>query len=180
MALHAARPFRTASLAALLWLCLAPARADVYDDVLRLIRAQNWAQAQALASQHLQTREQDPQMRLLLSRIQTGQGQTDAAMGTLLQLTLNYPELAEPHNNLAALYAQAGRFDDALSSLNRAILARPDYATALENLGDLHATLAQQAYERAAQAASAASLLTGSTAKVKANTLADLLQAAPR
>lgn len=180
MALHAARPFRTALLAALLWLGMGVAQADVYDDVQRLIRVQDWPKAQALANQHLQTRAQDPQMRLLLSRIQTAQGQNDAALSTLLQLTLAYPELAEPHNNLAALYAQAGRYDDALASLNRAILARPDYATALENLGDLHAALAQQAYERAAKVAPADAVLTGSPAKTKSQAIGDLLQTAPR
>ena len=153
MALHPARPFRTAVMVALIWLCIDPARADVYDDVLRLIKREEWSKAQAMANQYLTNRAQDPQMRLLLSRTQEGLGQNDAAMATLQELTLAFPELAEPHNNLAALYARAGRYDDALASLNRAILARPDYATALENLGDLHAALAKQAYDRAAQAA---------------------------
>ncbi|MBD8050628.1 tetratricopeptide repeat protein [Limnohabitans radicicola] len=153
MALHPARPLRHALMAGLIWLCLTPAQADVYDDVQRLIKREEWPQAQALARQHLTNRAQDPQMRLLLSRIQQGLGQNDAATATLLELTQTFPELAEPHNNLAALYAQAGRYDDALASLNRAVQARPDYATALENLGDLHAALAKQAYDRASQAA---------------------------
>ena len=114
-------------------------------------------------------------MRLLLSRIQQGLGQRDAAMTTLLGLTQAYPELAEPHNNLAALYAQAGRYDDALASLNRAILARPDYATALENLGDLHTALAKQAYDRATQAAPMSP-----RPRAKAQALGQLLQADPR
>ena len=175
MALHPARPFRTAVMAGLIWLSCSAAHADVYDDVQRLIKREDWPKAEALASQHLKTRDQDPQMRLLLSRIQEAQGQRDAAMTTLLGLTQAYPELAEPHNNLAALYAQDGRYDDALASLNRAILARPDYATALENLGDLHAALAQQAYNRAMQAAP-----TSPRPRAKAQALGQLLQADPR
>lgn len=172
MALHLARPLCTALLASLIWLCMTPARADVHADVQRLINRQEWPQAQALATQHLKVQAQDVQMRLLLSRIQEGLGQSDAALATLLELTQAYPELAEPHNNLAALYARAGRYDDALSSLKRAILARPDYAIALENLGDLHAVLAQQAYERAAKAAP-----TSPRARSKAQAIGQMLQA---
>ena len=175
MALHPDRPLRTALMAGLIWLCLAPAQADVYDDVQRLIKREAWSQAQALASQHLTSRAQDPQMRLLLSRIQQGLGQNDAALATLLELTQTFPELAEPHNNLAALYAQAGRYDDALASLNRAVLARPDYATALENLGDLHAALAKQAYDRASQAAP-----TSPRPRAKAQAIGQIQQADPR
>lgn len=175
MALHPARPFRTALTACLLWLCMGPALADVYDDVQRLIKREDWPKAEAMARQHLQTRDQDPQMRLLLSRIQEGQGQSSSAMDTLQGLTQAFPELAEPHNNLAALYAQAGRYEDALAALNRAILARPDYAIALENLGDLHAALAKQAYERATQAAP-----TSPRPRAKAQALGQMLQADPR
>ena len=175
MALHLARPFRTALMAGLIWLCLGSAQADVYDDVQRLIKRAQWPQAESLANQHLKNHDQDPQMRLLLSRVQEGLGQNDAAMSTLLALTQAFPELAEPHNNLAALYARAGRYDDALTSLNRAILARPDYATALENLGDLHAALAKQAYDRAAQATP-----TSSRPLTKAQALGQMLQADPR
>jgi tetratricopeptide (TPR) repeat protein len=85
----------------------------------------------------------------LLSHIQTGQGQTQAAMDTLRALTLSFPELPEPHNNLAALLARANRHEEALLSLQAAIQARPDYALALENMGDLYLALAARAYEQA-------------------------------
>jgi len=175
MALIFTRPLRTALMTGLIWLCVSPAQADVYDDVQRLIKREEWPKAEALASQHLKTRDQDPQMRLLLSRIQEAQGQSDAAMTTLQGLTQIFPELAEPHNNLAALYAQAGRYEDALASLHRAILARPDYATALENLGDLHAALAKQAYDRAAKAAP-----TSPRPQSKAQAIGQMLQADSR
>lgn len=153
MALYPARFLRLALMVSLFWLGLGVARADTYADVQRLINRQAWPQALTLATQHLKNNAQDPQMRLLLSRVQEGQGHNEAAMATLQDLTQAYPELAEPHNNLAVHLAREGRFDDALASLNRAIQARPDYAIALENLGDLHAALAKQAYDRAALAA---------------------------
>ena len=125
------------------------ARADIYTEVNALVQSGQWQPAQALAESRLKTTPTDPQMRLLLSHIQTGQGQTEAAMDTLRALTLSFPELPEPHNNLAALLARANRHEEALVSLQAAIQARPDYALALENMGDLYLTLAARAYGKA-------------------------------
>ena len=54
----------------------------------------------------------------------------------------DYPELPEPHNNLAVLYAQKGDYELARDELEAAIGAAPDYAIAYENLGDIYARLA--------------------------------------
>lgn len=131
------------------WTCSLGARADVYTEVNALVQSGQWQKAQALADERLKTVPTDPQMRLLLSHIQTGQGQTQAAMDTLQSLTQSYPELPEPHNNLAALLARDNRLSEALVALQAAIKARPDYALALENLGDIHAALAVDAYAKA-------------------------------
>ena len=127
-----------------------PSRADVYDEVERMIRNGQLERASHASAQRLSQSPQDPQMRLLKSRILDAQGQVDEALAVLQSLTLEFPELPEPHNNLAVLYARRGRTPEALESLNKALLARPDYAVALENLGDLHLSLALQAYQRAA------------------------------
>jgi len=129
----------------------AGARADLYSDVNRLIQSGQWDKAQQQVSQRLKTAPTDPQMRLLLSRIQDAQGQTQAAMDTLQALTQSFPELAEPHNNLAVLLARENRHADALASLQAAIQARPDYAIALENMGDVYAAMASNAYAKALQ-----------------------------
>ncbi|MGV0960514.1 MAG: tetratricopeptide repeat protein [Limnohabitans sp.] len=125
------------------------AQADLYSDVNRLIQNGQWDKARQQADQRLNTAPNDPQMRLLLSRIQDAQGQTQAAMDTLQALTQSFPELAEPHNNLAVLLARENRHADALASLQAAIQARPDYAIALENMGDVYAALASNAYAKA-------------------------------
>lgn len=127
----------------------AGARADLYSDVNRLIQSGQLEKAQQQVDQRLKTAPTDPQMRLLLSRIQDAQGQTQAAMDTLQGLTQSFPELAEPHNNLAVLLSRQGRHAEALTSLQAAIQARPDYATALENMGDVYAALASNAYAKA-------------------------------
>ena len=148
-----------------------PVRADVYDDVERLIRNGQLDRASQASAEHLKKSPQDPQMRLLSSRILDAQGKSNEALTLLESLTLEFPELPEPHNNLAVLYARAGRVQDALESLNKALLARPDYAVALENLGDLHLSLALQAYQRAGQSPSAPA-----SASRKADTLTPLLK----
>jgi tetratricopeptide (TPR) repeat protein len=70
-------------------------------------------------------------------------------METLQALTQEFPELPEPYNNLAVLLASQQRFDEALTALNLAVRARPDYSLALENLGDVHIALARQAFLKA-------------------------------
>jgi tetratricopeptide (TPR) repeat protein len=136
-------------LSALFILPFSAAWADVYTDVNDKISTGQLQAAQTLISRHLEKQSADPQMRLMHSQIQALQGQKDPAIDTLEALTQEFPELPEPYNNLAVLYAGQQRFDSALTALNQAIRARPDYALALENLGDVHATLARQSYLKA-------------------------------
>lgn len=137
---------------AMLGLLPVSVRADVYDEVLRPLQAGQTAQARQRADQHLQTYPRDVQMQLILAQVQDAQGQLPQAVATLEALASSYPELPEVHNNLAVLLARQGRLDAALQSLHNALRNRPGYALALENLGDVHTRLAQQAYERARQA----------------------------
>lgn len=146
------------------------ARADVYDDVERQLRNGQLERAHQLNQQHLAKHPQDPQMRLLLSRIQDALGQTELARDTLQALTLDFPELPEPHNNLAVLLARQGRVPEAIDSLERALRARPDYTQALENLADLHLSLAHDAYLRASRTP-----IPSATARRKADGLAPWL-----
>ncbi len=129
------------------------AHADIYNEVEQLIRSQRYEQAIRLAQERLQAQPRDPQMRLLMSRIDDAQGRTEAARNALLLLTQDFPELPEPFNNLAVLQARAGQFEAARQSLLQALAARPDDLTALQNLSDLYLLLASQAQQRAAQAA---------------------------
>ncbi|WP_287461401.1 nuclear transport factor 2 family protein, partial [Accumulibacter sp.] len=78
-------------------------------------------------------------------------GRPADAMTVFSKLIEDYPELPEPYNNLAVLYAQQKQYDKARTALEMAIRIQPNYATAYENLGDIHARLAGQAYEKALQ-----------------------------
>ena len=72
-------------------------------------------------------------------------------LAPFLKLTEDYPELPEPYNNLAVLYASQSQYDKARAALEMAIRTNPSYATAHENLGDVYAKLASQAYSKALQ-----------------------------
>jgi tetratricopeptide (TPR) repeat protein len=125
--------------------------ADDYADVSRLMRAGQYAEALTKSDQYLATKPKDPQMRFLKGVIQTETGKTNDAIATFTQITQDYPELPEPYNNMAVLYAGQSQFDKARAALEMAIRTNPSYATAHENLGDVYAKLASQAYSKALQ-----------------------------
>jgi len=99
----------------------------------------------------LKAQPKDPQARFLKGLLLTEQKKTADAIGVFTGLTEDYPELPEPYNNLAVLYASQGNYDKAKSALELAIHTHPSYATAHENLGDVYAQLASRAYDRALQ-----------------------------
>lgn len=128
-----------------------PAFADDYTDVSQLLQANKLTEAMTRANQFLANKPADPQMRFLKGVILRNQDKTAEAIATFTKLTEDYPELPEPFNNLAVLYAGQGRYDLALSSLETAIRTNPSYATAHENMGDVYARLASLAYNKALQ-----------------------------
>jgi Flp pilus assembly protein TadD len=90
-------------------------------------------------------------MRFLKGVILAESGKSTAAIEAYTQLTQEYPELPEPYNNLAVLYAQQNEYEKAREALEGAVRANPQYATAHENLGDVYAKLASQSYAKAQQ-----------------------------
>jgi Flp pilus assembly protein TadD len=125
--------------------------ADAYADVHGLLRAGQVAQAESKAELFLATSPRDPQMRFLKGVILVETGKATEAMSTFTKLIEDFPELPEPYNNLAVLYAGQSQFDKARAALELAIRSNPGYATAHENLGDVYTKLANQAYGRALQ-----------------------------
>src|ERR1700694_1320550 len=97
----------------------------------------------------LKTQPRDPQGRFLKGLLLTEQKRVPEAIQVFTALTEDFPELPEPYNNLAVLYASQGNYDKAKSALELAIHTHPSYATAHENLGDIYAQLASRAYDRA-------------------------------
>lgn len=125
--------------------------ADEYAEVNLLIRNGKLSEALKKADQYLATKPRDPQMRFIKGVIQRDSGKPGDAINTFTKLTEDFPELPEPYNNLAVLYAGQSQFDKARASLEMAIRTNPSYSTAHENLGDVYAKLASQAYNKALQ-----------------------------
>ncbi|WP_296508346.1 tetratricopeptide repeat protein [Rhodoferax sp.] len=142
---------------AIRWIALAAtlsfgtAYADDYSDVAQLVRNGKLAEAMTKVDQYLVGKPKDPQMRFLKGVIQRDSGKSSEAIATFTRLTEDYPELPEPYNNLAVLYAGQSQYDKARTALEMAIRTNPSYTTAHENLGDVYAKLASQAYGKALQ-----------------------------
>ena len=111
-------------------------------------RGGDLAAAAAAIDRHLAAKPTDERGRFLKGVILSEQGRTNEAIDVFLALTQDHPELAEPYNNIAVIYAARGEYDRAREALESAIRANPDYAVAYENLGDVYARLAARAYEK--------------------------------
>lgn len=116
-----------------------------------MLRQAKYTQALVLLEKALQKNPRDPQMRFWQAYALERSGNIKMAMSIYLALTQEYPELAEPHNNLGVLYAAQGEYDKARVSLENALRNNPNYATAQENLGDVLVGSAKVAYARAQQ-----------------------------
>ena len=152
---HGARFFSRVfmSLTCLLTLGLSalPAHADNLEDANQSFKAGQHAKALEQVNRHLAGKPKDAQGRFLKGIILTGLNKPDEAITIFKKLTEDYPELPEPYNNLAVIYAQQKQYDKAKQALEMAIRTHPAYATAHENLGDIYSRLASDAYGKALQ-----------------------------
>lgn len=149
------KPLKAPLLALLLGLLLSCAvsvfAADDLPEVQRLMKQGQLPQALEKVDAYVAGKPKDPQGRFLKGLILTEMGRSAEAMAVFGKLTEDFPELPEPYNNLAVLHAQQKQYDKARTALEMAIRTHPGYATAYENLGDVYAKLAGQAYEKALQ-----------------------------
>ena len=151
-----------------------PARGATADDLAEVTRLHHAGQTTAAlerADRVLASNPKDAQMRFLKSVLLADTGRPGEAQAILQQLVQDYPELAEPHNNLAALYAAGGEFGKARAELEEAIRLNPTYAPAHENLGDVLALLAAQSYTRALRLEPASTTLPKKLALVRQLTM---------
>ena len=144
-------PLIRAWLTAALLACAGAVAADEIADIGKLLKAGQLEQAGQRVDAFLATKPRDAQGQFLKGLILTEQNKTVEAIATFTKLSELYPELPEPYNNLAVLYAGQGQYEKARQALEMAIRTHPSYATAHENLGDVYAKLASQAYDKALQ-----------------------------
>lgn len=126
-------------------------RADLLQEASRLMKQGQLGAALEKTDQALSAKPKDAQARFLKGLILTEMNRHNEAIAVFTKLTEDYPELPEPYNNLAVLYAQQRQFEKAKNALEMAIRTHPSYATAHENLGDIYARMASQAYDKALQ-----------------------------
>jgi Flp pilus assembly protein TadD len=119
------------------------------NEINRLHRSGDSAAALQLADGYLALRPKDAQIRFLKGVVLAEIQRNAEAIEVFQKLTEDFPELAEPYNNLAAMHANAGEYEKARKALDQALRSNPGYATAHENLGDVYAMLASRAYARA-------------------------------
>lgn len=137
-----------------LMLCAAlllPAHAGVAEEIAADLKRGEASTALAAADKALLKSPRDARLRLLRGNALAALGRQAEAIQVFSTLTNDYPQLPEPYNNLAALYAQQGQLDRARTTLQMALQTNPAYATAHANLADVYAKLAAQAYEKALQ-----------------------------
>jgi len=165
-----------AALATVAVVSLAPlAQADTLQDISKLLKQGQQAQALEKTDKYLAGKPKDAQGRFLKGLILTEMNRTPEAIAVFTKLTEDFPELPEPYNNLAVIYAQQKQYDKAKQALEMAIRTHPSYATAHENLGDIYARMASQAYDKALQIDSS-----NASAQTKLAMIRDLMTASSR
>jgi tetratricopeptide (TPR) repeat protein len=134
------------------WLMLAApafAASPAVDDAQAFIAKGQFEQALARLDSHLRSAPQDAEARFTRGLVLVRLNRNDDAAKAFTDLTRDYPQLPEPYNNLAVIYAQQGDYDKARDALEAALATHPSYPVAHENLGDIYAALAAAAYGRA-------------------------------
>ena len=127
------------------------AQAPDLQEINRLLKAGQTQVALDRVNVYLTSKPKDAVGRFIRGLAQAELGKTNDAIMTFQALTEDFPELPEPYNNLAVLYSSKGQFEKARVALELAIQTHPSYSTAHENLGDIYAKLASQAYDKALQ-----------------------------
>jgi tetratricopeptide (TPR) repeat protein len=153
----------------------APLQANEIQEINQQFRKGDLAGALDRANRYLAKNPKDAQARFLKGLILADQGKTGDAIGVFTALTEDYPELPEPYNNLAVLYASQGKYEQAKHALEMAIRTHPSYATAHENLGDIYAKMASIAYDKALALDSQ-----NTTAQTKLALIQEIMGGAPR
>ena len=161
--------------AALLFAVPAATQTDELQDVQQMLKQGQFDQALNRINNFLASRPKDARGRFFKGLIFAEQNKPNDAIQVFSEITQDFPDLPEPYNNIAVLYASQGRYDKARDFLERAIRIHPSYATPHENLGGIYAKLASQAYDKALQLEK-----NNAGAQARLNLVRDLLPADPR
>jgi len=117
--------------------------------VNKLLKEKKYTDALVEIDAQLKINPKNVQLRFVRARTLINLGQLEKARLELVDLTEKYPELPEPYNNLAALYAGAGKLDAAKENLEMALKIAPKDSIAMFNLAEIYTRLAAENYKNA-------------------------------
>ena len=118
-------------------------------EIKLLLKNGKYVRAEILTNKSIEEDLNNPELLFYKGIIETNMSKHNQAIDTFRDLTERFPELPEPFNNLAVLYAEKGQYDLAKEILEQAIKTNPSYLTAHINLGDIFTKMASEAYNNA-------------------------------
>ena len=121
---------------------------DRLDQAISLAAEERFPEARLALEPLLEQEPGNSRARLLHGILRLHEGDRDEAIDTFRALAGDFPDLFEAHNNLAVVYVQQDRLEDARGVLLGILDRRPE-AIGYQNLGDIYVKLARGAYARA-------------------------------
>ena len=145
-------PTRGCAACAILLIALLAQRvhADAAGDVQKAIDQGDAARGLQLSLAALVAKPGDARLRFLQGVALFDLKRDAQALEVFSSLAQDFPQLPEPQNNIAALHARQGQWDQARGALELALRNDPSQAAARENLGDVYLQLALQQWLAAA------------------------------
>ena len=120
---------------------------SAFDRALSLAFEERFGESRRALDPILQRDPDNFRAQILHGILRVHEGHRDEAIGIFHELVREFPDSFEPYNNLAVLYVDQGRLEDARGVL-LAILERRPEALGYQNLGDIYVRLARRAYAR--------------------------------
>lgn len=130
-------------------LTLRAKQSEPHEEVQKAMRQGKFDLALQIIDRYMEHNPRDPQMRFSKAFILDRAQKRDEAFALYQDLTHEYPELPEPHNNVGVILASRGDYENAQAAFEAALRANPSYAVAEENLADMLLHRAQFYYQSA-------------------------------
>jgi tetratricopeptide (TPR) repeat protein len=118
-------------------------------QVSKLLKEKKYKEALVEIDANIKKNPRNVQLNFLRGRTLVSLGQLEQARLEFVSITEKYPELPEPYNNLAVLYASSGKLEAARENLEMALKLAPSDAIAMQNLADVYTRLAAGHYKKA-------------------------------
>jgi len=131
--------------------------ADISNRLTAMLDAGQYAEALDIIEKYERLRSgqntpgTDVQLLFQKGRALSGLGRAQEALALYQDMTVRFPELPEPWNNLAVAYLGQDQLERARDALQMALSADPHYRTAQINLGRVYLMLSRQVLAQAAK-----------------------------